>query len=121
MPTVAIYGSNLMMSAIGAILQKRPDLQMQQLQKWPPEAVEKLDTAPPAVILFDLAAALPDFTISMLHNNPRTRLIGVDLASHQMLVISGAQSRLQTADDLVELLGSSQPLNTTSGDVNEEK
>jgi hypothetical protein len=108
MPTVAVCGCNLMMSAIGAILQKRPDLQMQQLQKWPMEGMEILNTAPPEVILFDLAVALPDFTLSILQNNPQTKLVGIDMAGHQMLVISGVQSRLRTVDDLVELLNSSE-------------
>lgn len=102
--TVALYGSNLVMSIIGASLQEKPEFQVQQIQGLLPDIFDKLEAPPPDVILFDLAAGQPHFAIPLLRNHPRIMLIGVDLRSNKMLVLSGEQSRLLSADDLVHMI-----------------
>ena len=102
--TVALYGSNLVMSAIAARLQEKPEFQVSQIQGLIPDIIEKLEATFPDVIMFDLAVAQPKFAISLLHNHPTLTLIGVDLASNKMLVLSGQQSSLLTADDLVKVI-----------------
>ena len=102
--TVALYGSNLVMSTIGASLKEKPEFQVQQIQGLLPDFIDKLEAPPPDVILFDLAAAQPHFAIPLLRNHPTIMLIGVDLRSNQMLVLFGEQSRLLTADDLVHVI-----------------
>ena len=56
------------------------------------------------MVLFDLAAAQPDTVISLLTELPDLLLIGVDLANHQALVLSGEQPKLFTTDDFVRLV-----------------
>ncbi len=102
--TVAIYGSNLVMSTIGASLQQKPEFQVQKIEGLLPEILEKLEAAPPDVILFDLAVAQPDFAIPLLRKHPTILLIGVDLVSNNMLVVSGEQSRLVTTGDLAQMI-----------------
>jgi len=102
--TVALYGSNLVMSTIGASLQEKPEFQVQQIQGLLPDIIDKLEAPPPDVILFDLAAAEPHFAIPLLRNHPTIMLIGVDVRSNKMLVLFGEQSRLLTADDLVQVI-----------------
>jgi hypothetical protein len=102
--TIALYGSNLVMSTIGASLQEKPEFQVQQIQELLPDIIDKLETSPPDVILFDLAAAQPHFAIPLLRNHPTIMLIGVDVRSNKMLVLFGEQSRLLTADDLVQVI-----------------
>jgi DNA-binding NarL/FixJ family response regulator len=102
--TVALYGDNLVMSTIGASLQQQPGIHVQRIEGLPSEVVTKLDAAPPDVILFDLAGAQPQFTIPLLQNHPLITLIGIDLASNKMLVVSSEQSRLLTADDLLKII-----------------
>jgi len=103
--TVALYGSNLVMSIIGASLQEKPEFQVQQIQGSLPDIIDKLEAPTPDVILFDLAAAEPHFAVPLLRNHPTIMLIGVDVKSNTMLVLFGEQSRLLTADDLVHVIG----------------
>ncbi len=102
--TVALYGSNLVMSTIGASLQERPEFDVQQIQGLLPDFIDKLAAPPPDVILFDLAAAQPHFAVPLLRSHPTIMLIGVDVKSNKMLVLLGEQSRLLTADDLVKVI-----------------
>jgi hypothetical protein len=102
--TVALYGGNLVMSTIGASLQQRPEFQVQRIEGLVSEILAKLDAAPPDVILFDLAAVMPDFAIPLLHTHPTIMLIGIDLVTNKMLVLSCEESRLLTADDLVKVI-----------------
>jgi len=92
------------MSTIGASLQEKPEFQVQHLQGLLPDIIDKLEAPPPDVILFDLAAAEPNFAIPLLRSHPAIMLIGVDLKSNKMLVLFGEQSRLLTADDLVQVI-----------------
>ena len=77
---------------------------MQQLEAPLPDLTKTPDTALPDVILFDMATAPADLAISLLQKRPATILIGVDLKNNKMLVISGEQCRLVTADDLVNVI-----------------
>lgn len=101
---VALYGSNLLLATIGASLQQKPELQIQQIEGTLPTTLESADPTPLDVVLFDLATAQPDFAIPLLRKHPTILLIGVDLIRHEMLVFSGQQSSLVTADDLVRVI-----------------
>ena len=101
---VGIYGSQLVMSAIGACLQEKPEFDVQRIKGLLPNIIDQSDAAPPDVILFDLAAAQPDFAIPLIHTHPGILLIGVDLANNKMLVLSGKKSCLITAEDLVQAI-----------------
>jgi DNA-binding NarL/FixJ family response regulator len=102
--TVVLYGGNLVMSSIGARLKEKPEFQVKEVKGLLPELLEKLEAAPPDVILFDLAEGQPHFAISLLRNHPGIMLIGIDLARNKMLVLSGKQSRLLTAEDLMQVM-----------------
>ena len=102
--TVVLYGNNLLMSVIAARLRENCEFEVSHIQELLPGIIEKLDAAPPDVILFDLAAGQPHFAIPLLNNHPTVMLIGVDLTSHKMLVLSGQQSRFLTTEDLAKVI-----------------
>ncbi len=101
---MVLCGNHLVMSTIGACLRERPEFQLEQINALSPEIVAKLESAPPDAILFDLAAAQPEFAMPLLRSKSDMILIGVDVARNKMLVLSGEQSRLLTADDLVQVI-----------------
>ena len=101
---VVLYGGNLVMSIIGASLREKPEFQLRQIDGLPHDIMVQLEAVPPDVILFDLAGHHPDFAISLLWSHPKIMLIGVDLASHRMLVLSGSQSQLLTQEDLLQVM-----------------
>ena len=101
---VALYGTNLVMSTIGASLQQKPEFQVQEIKGLFSDIMDKLDAAPPDVILFDVASAQPDFAIPLLRKHPTILLIEVDLTNNKMLLLSSEQSRLMTTDDLAQII-----------------
>jgi hypothetical protein len=101
---VVLYGNNLVMSAIAARLQEKPEFEISQIQRMMPENIEKLEASPPDVIVFDSAAGQPQFAIPLLNMHPQLVLVGVDLTSSKMLVLSGQKSRFLTAEDLVKVI-----------------
>ncbi len=101
---VVLYGSDLVVSTVGENLRGRPGFQILQIDPLLPDAQQRLDAVRPDVVLFDLAGAQPDFTITVLRKNPGLLLIGVDLRTDKMLVMSGEESRLVTTDDLVHMM-----------------
>jgi|GEM_PF-1439914 len=101
---IGIYGSRLMISAIGASLQEKSEFEIQKIDGFVPDIIDEPDAAPFDVILFDLAATQPHFAIPLIHTHPTIMMIGVDLANKKMLVLCGKESRLLTVEDLVQAI-----------------
>ncbi|MFP5213048.1 MAG: hypothetical protein ACLGPL_06675 [Acidobacteriota bacterium] len=102
---VAIIGSQLVISAIGASLHNKPGVEIQAIKGSLPSAFAKLEDDPPGAIVFDLAEFQPlNGTIPLMRTHPTLLLIGVDLARNRMLVLCGRESRLLTAEDLVQAI-----------------
>ncbi len=106
---IVLYGNDLVVSTVGANLGGQAGIQVLQIDPLLPDALQKLNAARPDVILFDLAGAQPDPTITVLRKNPGLLLIGVDLRADRMLVMSGEESRLLTTDDLVRVIATGRP------------
>lgn len=101
---IALYGTNLAMSTVAASLQQSPEFQVQEIKGKSSDIVDKLEAAPPDVILFDLSEAQPDFAVPLLRKHPGILLIEVDLMNNKMLLLSGEQSRLMTTEDLAKVV-----------------
>ena len=101
---VVLYGSDLVVSTVGANLRGRLEFQIFQIDPLLPDALQRLDAARPDVVLFDLAGTESDLTIGLLRKHPGLLLIGVDLRGDKMLVMSGQESRLLTMDDMVHVI-----------------
>jgi hypothetical protein len=101
---VVLYGSDLVVSIVGASLREREGFQILQIDPLFPDALQRLEAAVPDVVLFDLAGSRSDFAITVLRKNPGVLLIGVDLRADKMLVMSGEESRLLTTEDLVRMI-----------------
>ena len=106
---IVLYGSDLVVSTIGENLRGRAGFQILQVDPLLPDALQRLVAARPDVVLFDLAGTQPDFTIAVLRKHPGLLLIGVDLNTEKMLVMSGQESRLLTTDDLVHMMETAKP------------
>ena len=100
---VVLYGSDLVVSTVGANLRGQVGFQILQIDPLLPDALQRLDAACPDVVLFDLTSTRPDFTVAVLRKHPGLLLIGIDLKIEKMLVMSGEESRLMTTNDLVQM------------------
>jgi len=103
--TVALVGGNLVISAIAACLQEKPEFEVQRIAEPFSDLIDRIKGAPPDVILFNLDEGNIPFAIPLLRNHPKIMLIGVDLIDHKMLMLSGEQSRLLTEQDLMRVIG----------------
>jgi hypothetical protein len=74
-----------------------------------PDALHRLNTIDPEVVLFDLTLVQSDFFTTALRRNPRLLLIGIDLKNDKMLILSAEESRLLTKDDLVGMIARRTP------------
>jgi len=101
---VALYGSNLLMSAIGKSLQEHSEFLIHQIDREVIGIGEVPGAALPDVLVFDLTTVPDDFAISVMRAHPVLLLIGVDIEKGKMLVLSGEESRFLTADDLVDAI-----------------
>ncbi len=122
---VELYGSDLVVSTVGANLRGRAGFQILQIDPLLPDAPQRLNAAHPDVVLFDLAGIQPDFTIAVLRRHPGLLLIGVDLKTDKMLVMSGEESQLLTTEDLVRTIETGKSLlrdaDAGAGEVNQRK
>jgi len=106
---VVLYGSDLVVSTIGANLQGRKPFQLIQIDPLLPDALHRLHASHPDVVLFDLTLAQTDFSTAVLRRNPQILLVGIDLSNDKMLVLSGEESRLLTQEDLLRMIEKRKP------------
>ena len=112
MRTVATYGSSLVLSSIRASLEQRPGLRVSSFDAAMPGALERLRAMHLDVIVFDLASKQSDSAVALWKAQPEVLLIGVDMATDQMLVLSGESSHVLTPDDLVQVIEMRAPVET---------
>jgi hypothetical protein len=102
---LVLYGNSVILAGIGTELQRRGLFDLITLEPGCPDALHRICVLEPRAVLFDLAAAQPDFTIALLRDRPELILIGVDPSSDQVLVLSGHQVRPASVADLLQVLG----------------
>ena len=98
-----LYGNSLILEGVRAELAGDPSVDVIMLDQPLQEPLAELRLLKPAVIVFDLAAAQPDFPLAMLQQ-PGVLLIGIDPETHQALVWSGRQARAVVAADLIGII-----------------
>jgi hypothetical protein len=106
---VVLLGSDLVVSTVGENLRGLAGFQISQVDPLLPDALERLEGVRPDVVLFDLAGIPPDFTITLLRKHPGLLMIGIDLKTNKVLVMSGKESHLLTLEDLVRAISEGTP------------
>jgi hypothetical protein len=97
---VILYGDSLILEGIRANLGGCADLEVVSLT-FPLPAEQELDALAPDAIIFDLEAAHRDTVLALQRERPQMLLVGVNLATNQMLLWSGEQSHGLAMSDLV--------------------
>jgi hypothetical protein len=98
---LVIYGSSLNMAGIAASLKADPRLEVICLNPHIPGARQSLVELDPAVIAFDLNETNPGLDITLLRDRPGLLLIGVDICSDKLLVLSSHSSQAHCMADLI--------------------
>ena len=98
---VALLGTSVGLASIGAALAAVPGLRLLPVKIAGDDAAAWTGNFAPDVVVFDLAADLPERTLRYLAARPGLALIGFDLETRKMLLLSGEHETLSTSDDLV--------------------
>ena len=108
--TVVVYGNSLFMAGVEAGLKSRDGLEVIHIDTSLPGAAQRLDVLHPAAIIFDLAAP-PSvrFGLPFIKEHLGMPLIGMDVTSSTVLVLSCQQYTALTVDDLAQVIQSQVP------------
>jgi hypothetical protein len=106
MRTVILYGNSLAVSSVGASLRECEGLHVLRLGTGMPDSVSELTRLQPDVVIFDLTATQPNFPVALLRTKPGLVLVGVDLRTAKVLVLSGQTCHVLTTDDLLQVIDS---------------
>ncbi|HWR52211.1 MAG TPA: hypothetical protein VN428_13960 [Bryobacteraceae bacterium] len=104
MLTIALYGNSLVLASIGARLGRYSQLQPVAIEASLPGALERLSALQPDVVMLDLGTTQTDPVMSLWKARPELLLIGVDLGTDRMLILSGQPARALATEDLIEIL-----------------
>jgi DNA-binding NarL/FixJ family response regulator len=107
--TVVLYGNSLLMAGMEVSLRHQPGLDVVRIDAPLPNAVQRLSALQPDVVIFDLAAPNSPFSnlhfpSSILQERPGISLIGLDLNSNKVLVLSGQEHNILAAKDLAQVI-----------------
>jgi DNA-binding NarL/FixJ family response regulator len=105
---IVLYGDSVLLEGIALDLKNQPTLDVLTLAVDGGEAAQRLAALRPEVIIYDLALTPGDWALPLLPQCPNLRLIGLDVATAQALVVSGAWSAAASLRDLAALIEQTQ-------------
>ncbi len=101
---VAVCGTSLTMAGLAASLQANQDVDVLRIPAITAALAQDLDEQAPTVIAFDLAEVNGDLAIALLRERPSLMLIGVDLDSDRLFLLSGHAEQALSVADLVKVI-----------------
>lgn len=101
---VLLYGSSLFIECLQASLEPVSELELERVEARPDLLRKRLDEDQPGVLILELGAAPGDFGLALLKEFPQLTLIGVDLESDNLMVLSMQKEAPQAVDGLVRLI-----------------
>lgn len=101
---VILYGNSLFVAGVEASLRNTSGLDAVRIDATLPDAAQQLDALCPDAVIFDLTAPDSPFAIRFLSEHPGLPLVGLDLNSKKVLVLSGQQHTVLAANDLAQVI-----------------
>lgn len=102
---IALVGKSLSIDSVAAALEAVSGLELLRVDCSPADCLPSLQALTPDAVVFDMVGIdLRDRQVLDLLTLPDLLLVGFDLATQQMLLLSGESARLTTVDDLLQAL-----------------
>jgi DNA-binding NarL/FixJ family response regulator len=105
--TVVLYGASLFIAGMEACLRNRPGLDVVRVNAEVPGERRRLAALQPDAIIFDWDDAslggLPGIT-QLLRDSPGVRIIGLDLTSNAVTILSGQQQLVTRVEDVADAI-----------------
>ncbi len=103
---VLLCGNSLFLAGLQASLESASGLQLARVEARSDPLWKRLGEEPPDVLILELGTLPGDFCLTLLKEFPHLMLLGLDLESDRLLVLSGQSRRALTADDLLQVIES---------------
>lgn len=101
---VLLCGHSLYISGVQACLEAEPGLVLHQVDPQPDHIRECVLAWQPDVLILETRLLQSAFAISLLHDFPYMKLIGLEIEDNHLLVFSGSASNVTTTKDLLGLI-----------------
>ena len=101
--TVILCGNSLLLVGVEACLAGRPGLDVRRVPAADLSHKQHLDALSPDVIIFEMGTG-SKLALDSLKQQPGLLLIGLDLDSSQVIILSGRRRLVPQSDDLVKLI-----------------
>jgi hypothetical protein len=81
-----------------------PDLELQLVDAQPELIRERITAWRPEVLIFEAGQLKSAFSLSLLQDFPRLKLIGLEIEDNRLLVFSGFSSPEPTPEELLQVI-----------------
>jgi hypothetical protein len=102
--SLVLYGNSVFLAGIKAELERNTVLELIVLEVGHPGVADLIRRCKPRAVLFDLSEGQPDFSVTLLHEQPGLLLIGVDPSSNDLLVLSSQPVQAHSLADLFNVI-----------------
>ena len=101
---VVLYGRSLYMAGLAVSLQADPALDVVHIRSDAADIEQVLQAAPTAAIVFEMDKLPRNLVVDYMSTHPGLLVIGMDLASEDILLLSGQHVCVGTMADMIGLL-----------------
>jgi hypothetical protein len=101
---VVLFGDSLLMDGVEASLAVMPELGVMRIHTTVQDVRECLMSLRPDLVIFDWETSQAQLLVSVLRDQPGVTLLGLDVTSRKVVVVSSHQFTPLTADDLAQVI-----------------
>jgi hypothetical protein len=106
--TVFLYGHSMLLTLVAKSLAESPGLHIFHPEAWG-ELEALLKEYDPDVLIYDLEDATQNNILPLLIQNPRMRLIGLDVETNRAVLVAGQETRSLTLERVREIIDLAAP------------
>ena len=101
---VVLFGDSLLMDAVEASLGNQQGLDVMRVHTNDDDVEACLSAMRPDLVIFDWDTPFSQFAVFLLRDHPGIPLIGLDISSREVVVLSSQQYTPLTARDLAQVI-----------------
>jgi hypothetical protein len=101
---VLLCGKSLLISGLQASLMAAPELELQWVDAHPEHIRECITAWQPEVMILEVGLLKSAFSLSLLQDFPRMKLIGLEAEENRLVVYSGSSCVEPTPEELLQLI-----------------
>ncbi len=101
---VLLCGYSLFISSVRACLESAPGLVLQQVDPQPDHIQKRILAWRPDVLILETKLLQSAYSISLLHDFPHMKLIGLDIEDNRLVVFTGQATCEPTSRDLLQVI-----------------